>query len=73
MRAFFVVLLILCALGGGLYAVAGITEAKSAIQEIEGLIGALIVTVAVSAGYVASAIDQHRKAAFPPLPKVELK
>lgn len=63
MRGLFILLLVLCAIGGGFFGLAGITAGQSAVQEIEGLIGVLIFTVA--AGYIVSAIDEHRLAAFP--------
>lgn len=69
-------LLIVCGAVGALFGFLGLTQANGAVQEIEGLIGVLIVTVAIAGFYVGSVLDGQKKAAaaapfvppFPPPP-----
>ena len=67
MRTFNMLLVILCGIGGAIWALNAFSAAQSAIHEIEGLIGVLIVCVAASAGYIAGTIEDAKpKAPEPP-------
>jgi hypothetical protein len=61
MRYFMSALLIACGGVGALFGLLGLTQANSAVQEIEGLIGALIVTVTAAALYIGGAIDNPKR------------
>lgn len=65
MRGFFRVVLILIASMGALFGMAAMSEAKSAIHEIEALICGVIVAIAAGAGLVASAIDEAARRTLP--------
>lgn len=57
MRTFHMIVLILCALAAAAMGANAMSNAQSAIHEIEGLICLVALTVAAGAGYIASAID----------------
>ena len=69
MRYLMSALLIVCGGIGALFGILGLTQANGAVQEIEGLIGVLIVAVAGASLYIGAAVDQMRSAPTPyPLP-----
>lgn len=53
MRIFLLVTLGICALIGGVFALTGLTDARSIAHEIQGLIGILVVAVCAGAVLVA--------------------
>lgn len=61
-------LLIACGGVGLLFGAAGLTNANGAVQEIEGLIGVLIVTVVLAGLYIGASISQKAAAQAPFVP-----
>lgn len=60
MRTFHMIVLLLCAIAGASMGANAMSNAQSAIHEIEALICLLVVTVAAGAGYVASVVEQKK-------------
>lgn len=75
MRGFFAAFLVLAAIGGGLFVLSGFSASStsnSAIHEIEALIAALIVTVALAAGYIGSVLEANFNRMAPPQQQSQL-
>jgi len=66
MRTFFMLALILLAVAATIVALTAFSTAASAIQEIEGLIAAVMLTICAAAGYIAAVIRGERTPAKPP-------
>lgn len=65
-RGFFAVLLVLVAIVASGWTLMAISNASSAIQEIEALIAALILTVCIAAGYIGGVLDANFNRVAPP-------
>jgi hypothetical protein len=71
MRILAGILLVVCAVAGVAVALMGFgasDTSNSVFHEIEGILGALMATVAIAAAYIASAIDELKPKAYPPAP-----
>lgn len=66
-RGFFAVLLFLVAAGSIIWTLLAIGSSESAIHEIEALIGALITTVCIAAGYIGGVLDASFNRMAPPV------
>lgn len=60
--------MVLATIAAGIFMLEAFSAADSAIHEIEALIAALIMVVAIAAAYIGSAIDDHFTRIWPPPP-----
>jgi protein-S-isoprenylcysteine O-methyltransferase Ste14 len=68
MRGFFALLMVLGGIAATIFMFMAFSAADSAIHEIEALIAALIIMVAVAAGYLGGVIDDQFNRIWPPMP-----